>query len=102
MEKIKLVIIDNLEEVEAYSEKLSGIEDFMIVGKYADGQEGQHKVKEWENDQVFVPLVFQVVKGKISNAFCGFMAAKYLRYMYILNFFDSYIGSQVKSMPSFR
>lgn len=67
--------------------------------------EDYYKVKEWDSDQIFVPLVFQVVKGKISNAFCGFMAAKYLRYMYILNFFDLHYLSNVedkfKQMESF-
>lgn len=63
MEKIKLVIIDNLEEVEAYSEKLSGIEDFMIVGKYADGQEAINNVVNDAPDVVVLDVLLPTVDG---------------------------------------
>ena len=50
--------------------------------------EDYYKANDWEEGSVYIPLTFQVVNGKISNATCGFQAAKYLRYVYIMNFFD--------------
>ena len=50
--------------------------------------EDYYEDKEWEKGSVYVPLTLQIVDGNISNATCGFQAAKYLRYMYIYNFFD--------------
>jgi len=52
----------------------------------------------WEKGDLYVPLTFQVVDGKISNGYCGFLAAKNLRNMYTFNFYklDYYCNLKTK------
>ena len=77
--KIYCVVFDELKESE--KDELKSI-TYNVLG------EDYYKVKEWEEGSIYVPLTFQVINGKVSNGACGFQAAKYLRYMYIYNFFD--------------
>ena len=85
--KIYCIVFEYLEVMEL--EEVKNIA-YNVLGR------DYYKVNEWEQGSVYVPLTFQVVNGKISNAFCGFMAAKNLRNMYSMNFFNLHYLSNIE------
>lgn len=77
--KIYCVVYDNMDVEEQL--ELADIA-YDLLG------EDYYEVQGWDDKKPRVPLTIQVVDGKMSNARCGFLAAKYLRYLYTFNFFN--------------